>query len=38
MHGLTGGNWKRNQDQTTAREKNDPAGNRTVTTGSMPYR
>ena len=27
---LTGGNWKRSNNQTTATEKNNPTGNRAV--------
>ena len=38
MHGLTGGSWKRSRDRTTATEKNDPTGNRAVTSGSVTYR
>jgi len=38
MHGLTGGSWKRNHDQATATEKNNPTGNRRDHNGSVPYR
>jgi hypothetical protein len=33
-----GGSWKRNHDQATATEKNNPTGNRAVTKGSATYR
>ena len=38
MHGLTGGSWKRSTRQATATGKNDPAGNRAVISGPVPYR
>jgi hypothetical protein len=38
MHGLTGGSWKRNHDQTTATEKNDPGGKQPGPSGSLAYR
>jgi hypothetical protein len=38
MHGLTGGNWKRNTRTVMVRKKNSPVGNRPASNGFITYR
>lgn len=37
MHGLTGGNWKRNTRTVMVRKKNGPAGNHPASNGFTTY-